>query len=90
MSKVWDAVDQEYLVVAVEGTPEKRIEAACHIIMRYGCIDGGHHKQWVLTQAVKILLGPEKYKEWELESQGEWNEEEEEYEYGEWDEGIPP
>lgn len=32
-------------------------EAAMIYITRYGQIDGGHHKQWVLDQVARILLG---------------------------------
>lgn len=28
-----------------------------HFIFRYGQIDGGHHKAWVLDQTVRILNG---------------------------------
>ena len=41
-------------------TPLKTIsgaEAALVYISRYGQIDGGHHKQWVLDQVARILLG---------------------------------
>jgi len=30
---------------------------ALNIIKSYGSIDGGHHKQWVLDQVVRILTG---------------------------------
>ena len=36
---------------------EKRIRRALGYIERYGGIDGGHHKQWVLDQVVRALLG---------------------------------
>ena len=32
-------------------------EAAMVYIARYGGIDGGHHKQWVLDQVARILMG---------------------------------
>ena len=41
-------------------TPLKTIngtEAALIYISMYGGIDGGHHKQWVLDQVARILLG---------------------------------
>jgi hypothetical protein len=41
-------------------TPLKTIggsEAAMIFISRYGGIDGAHHKQWVLDQVARILLG---------------------------------
>lgn len=36
-------------------TPEERIAAALEVIRLYGGFDGGHHKQWVLDQAVRCL-----------------------------------
>ena len=38
-------------------TPEKRIADALSVIIRYGGIDGSHHKDWVLDQAVRCLTG---------------------------------
>lgn len=36
---------------------EVRITEALSLIRAYGGIDGGHHKQWVLDQVVRALLG---------------------------------
>ena len=36
---------------------ERRIALALEYIYRYGSIDGAHHKQWVLDQAVRALTG---------------------------------
>lgn len=75
-------------------TDSGRIEAALKVVMNYGGIDGGHHKQWVLDQVVRALTGaPEsgtstKYERWKKEYSGD-PEDEENY-YGEWDEGIAP
>jgi predicted nucleic acid-binding Zn-ribbon protein len=63
-------------------------EAALEIIEQYGGFDGAHHKQWILDQVVRKLVG-DKYEEWVKEMCGEYDEEEEMYEY-DWDEGIPP
>lgn len=52
------------------------------LILDYGWIDGGHHKQWVLTEILKILMG-DAYDAW-LE---DYNSDEE---YSDWDEGIAP
>ena len=60
-------------------TPEERIEAAMEFISRYGYIDGGHHKQWVLDQVARVLLGDE-YDEWAEGEDG----------YVAWDTGIAP
>lgn len=38
---------------------------ALEVIAKYGAIDSGHHKQWVLDQAVRFLTGTEEnYKKW--------------------------
>lgn len=71
-------------------TLRKRIEKALEIAP-YGAIDGAHHKMWVIDQMVRALLGSEEaYKAWTHEMLGEYDEENEEYEYEEWDEGIAP
>ena len=41
----------------------QRVTAAIEIISKYGGIDGGHHKQWVLDQVMRILLH-DCYDEW--------------------------
>lgn len=58
-------------------------QEAIDLILRYGSNDGAHHKQWVLSQVLKILMGEDAYKKFieEDPTHGE---------YGEWDEGIPP
>jgi hypothetical protein len=60
---------------------ENRIEAAANMIIDYGGIDGGHHKQWVLDQTLRILLG-DGYQQWLSNycEDGRY----------EWDEGIAP
>ena len=35
----------------------KREAEAVEMIVRYGGIDGSHHKAWVLDQVVRILAG---------------------------------
>ena len=81
--------------------------------MEYGQIDGVHHKQWVLDQIARILLGTpvilsiakwdnhpseyryetgepsQEYLDWVEDMKGEYDEEEDEYEYG-YDEGVAP
>lgn len=57
-----------------------RVDEAMGLISRYGYIDGAHHKQWVLDQVARALLGPEAYERWaEADEDG-----------GEWDTGIAP
>lgn len=36
---------------------KKRIEEALAVAMRYGGIDGDHHKAWVIDQMVRALTG---------------------------------
>ena len=62
-----------------------RINEALSLISKYGGIDGGHHKQWVLDQVVRILTG-DNYMAWVADAKD-----------GEdgpntyrWDEGISP
>ncbi len=66
--------------------PRMRINNALQIISQYGGIDGGHHKQWVLDQVVRILA--DDYEEWVKIPKG-WDEKENDYMY-DWDEGIAP
>lgn len=66
-------------------TAEERIEEALEVILRYGGIDGAHHKTWVIDQAVRALTG-DGYAQWVADAKdGEDGPET----YG-WDEGIPP
>ena len=58
----------------------ERIEKAMEIANSYGFIDGEHHKQWVLDQMVRVLLGEAEYTEWAKGSE----------EYPEWEVGIAP
>lgn len=37
--------------------PLERIDEAIEIAVRYGSIDGDHHKAWVIDQMVRILAG---------------------------------
>lgn len=62
-----------------------RIAAALEVIEQYGGIDGGHHKQWVLDQVARALLGGG-YREWVIAMKAG----EDGPETYEWDEGIPP
>lgn len=34
---------------------KERIEAAIEIAIKYGGIDGSHHKAWVIDQMIRIL-----------------------------------
>lgn len=67
--------------------PSDRINRAMQIISRYGQIDGAHHKQWVIDQVSRALLG-DKYNDFVEEQLGETFEGgEREYSY---DVGIAP
>ncbi len=35
----------------------KRVKAAIALAVRYGGIDGAHHKAWVIDQMVRVLAG---------------------------------
>lgn len=62
---------------------EERIKAAADLATRYGGIDGGHHKQWVIDQMLRAMLGPEGYAAWVTEMNAD-------PEYAAWDTGIAP
>ena len=47
-----------------------KIENAITIAENFSCIDGAHHKNWVINEMVRYLMSPE-----ELEKNG-WNESE--------------
>ncbi len=51
---------------------------AIGLIIRYGAIDGAHHKDWVLQQVLKTLL------DWDDQKLNEYLTEQE------WEKGIPP
>ena len=61
-------------------TDKERIEQAMEFINEYGHIDGAHHKQWVLDQIARVLLG-DAYTEWAAPHSDEW---------GGWEVGIAP
>lgn len=59
------------------------------IIEDYGSIDGSHHKQWVIDQIARVILGDE-YGKW-AESRREYDEEvDDDCVYYDWDTGIAP
>ncbi len=84
--------DEEYAALCAlpTGVPvisadhEARILAAFALIHSYGGIDGGHHKQWVLDQVVRVLA-PD-YEAWVTEHKA-GKDGPETYD---WDVGIPP
>lgn len=69
-------------------TYEDRIAKAMDTIERFGGIDGGHHKAWVIDQVVRALLGGDEgaYRVW-LAGMCVGEDGPDTYE---WDEGIAP
>lgn len=61
-------------------------QKALDIAMRYGGIDGGHHKQWVIDQMVRALTTPKEYEEFVTTAKA-GEDGPDTYEY---DEGIAP
>lgn len=78
-------VDPAPLLAAAEDERaiEHRVSDAADVIAKYGMIDGAHHKQWVLDQAVRALLGPTGYAAWLAEQNSDPD-------YAPWDGGIAP
>jgi hypothetical protein len=88
----WDGkvVEAMIKVEEIEALIKKRdkmdkTQEALELIKRYGSIDGGHHKQWVLDQVVRILTG-EHYDKWVAECKAG---QDGPHTY-EWDVGIAP
>ena len=65
---------------------EARIALAVAGIARDGMTDDEHHKQWVLDQTVRTLLGSEGYRRW-LDG---YNERARREGCAAWDQGIAP
>lgn len=63
----------------------KVIERAIEIAVRYGGIDGDHHKAWVIDQIVRVLAGDRYVKIVAEACSGDDGPE-----TYTWDEGIPP
>jgi hypothetical protein len=65
-------------------TYKEKVKKALDLIDEWGGIDGGHHKQWLLDQLVRVLS--DDYDEW-VNSYQDGEEGPETYE---WDTGIVP
>lgn len=63
----------------------KRVELAKEIMVRYGGIDGSHHKAWCLDQMFRALTGPQYHEAVAVACDGEDGPN-----TYEWDEGCPP
>ncbi len=61
------------------------------LMWRFGSIDGAHHKQWLLDQVLRELLGPDRYagqiSDWDEERR--MGDDPEDWDSS-WDEGIAP
>jgi hypothetical protein len=44
--------------VSIEDGLQSRIDEAIELAVKYGGIDGDHHKAWVIDQMVRALAGP--------------------------------
>lgn len=80
--KIAESKTTETIASIIELEWQRKIEAALDYASKYGAIDGAHHKQWVLAQKCRALLGDD-YDEWVGQidcCNGLF----------EWDEGIPP
>lgn len=61
---------------------KKRIKKTVETILKYGMIDGAHHKQWILDEALRTLLGDKYYKKIEEYNKDKSSED--------WDIGVAP
>lgn len=61
---------------------DQKVAAAIEVAQRFGMIDGAHHKQWVIDQMLRALLG-EEYPAWVERENAD-------PEYTPWDVGIAP
>lgn len=87
-----DTLDYDGLLCCIGcGHPTDHSHDACgkivasRIATRFGGIGGDHHKQWVIDQMLRAILGDKGYQEWVTEMNSEPG-----YEDDPWDEGIPP
>jgi hypothetical protein len=66
---------------------QERIRNATDLILRYGGIDGAHHKQWCLDQVLRLLLNEKEYHAWVYKYEAPDADGQREYE---WDKGTAP
>lgn len=52
-------------------TPEQRIKKAIDVGVKYGGIDGAHHKDWVIDQMIRALTGCPMVQDEAIDSKGE-------------------
>jgi hypothetical protein len=61
---------------------QSKINKAINIATEYGMTDGAHHKQWVIDQMLRTLLGEKPYEKWLDKKNSDPN-------YDPWDQGVP-
>jgi hypothetical protein len=49
--------DFDEVIESINIMREYNVEEALRLLIRYGQIDGEHHKTWVIDQAVRLLTG---------------------------------
>lgn len=76
-------VEDVYNDIVLRG--ESNVRQALDTLIRYGQIDGAHHKTWVIDQAARLLSGS--YYEELIRAANNGEDGPETYT---WDEGIPP
>ena len=64
---------------------EENVAKALEVALRFGGIDGDHHKAWVIDQMVRSLLG-NGYEAWVVESK-DGDDGPDSYT---WEQGMPP
>lgn len=67
---------------------DERIAEAVDLAHQFGGIDGAHHKQWVIDQMLRKLLGAEEYDGWVLRWKADVDPATEDFD--EWDTGVAP
>lgn len=84
-SQIADTQDALTITECRNITLNTKLQKVQELIEAYGGIDGGHHKQWLLTEIVKIIV-PD-FEQWKTDMM---NGEDGPHTYYEWDEGIAP
>lgn len=86
VEKAEDLLNEDHFNLHVEiedGNFEEaigRIAQAVNVGSNYGFVDDAHHKQWVITEMIKVLVGEKEFSRWT----NEWKD------ISEWDCGTAP
>lgn len=77
------AARQEQTIAELRELVGETVMEAVDVALRYGMVDGAHHKQWVIDQMLRRLLGNEYplYVGSVRSVSGDWRD---------WDEGMAP